>query len=67
MSDFDYKMPVSRFNHTRPSVMVDKIEKLEKENQRLREENEDLRGVIEHTTETLEDIVCNDGENRQNI
>ncbi len=46
MSDFDYKMPVSKFNRTRSSAMVAKIEELEKENQRLREENEDLNNQL---------------------
>ncbi|KKK71496.1 hypothetical protein LCGC14_2913300, partial [marine sediment metagenome] len=31
---------------TRPSAMVAKIEELEKENQRLREENEDLNNQL---------------------
>ena len=51
MSDFDYKMPVSKFNRTRPSAMLAKIDELEKENQRLREENEDLRGYIQELGE----------------
>lgn len=56
MSDFDYKIPEKRFNVTRPSSMRLRIEELEKKNQRLREENEDLRGIIEH----LEEIVCDE-------
>ena len=51
MSDFDYKMPKSNFNITRPSAMQDKIDELEKQIQRLREENEDLRGYIKELGE----------------
>ena len=56
MSDFDYKMPAERFNITRPSKMRLRIDELEKKNQRLREENEDLRGILEH----LEGVVCDE-------
>ena len=46
MSDFDYKMPKSNFNITRPSAMLAKIDELEKQIQRLREENEDLNNQL---------------------
>ena len=51
MSDFDHKMPKSNFNITRPSAMLAKIDELEKQIQRLREENEDLRGYIQELGE----------------
>ena len=46
MSDFDYKMPKSNFNIIRPSAMLAKIDELEKQIQRLREENEDLNNQL---------------------